>query len=79
MSIIEEMELKIATEILNKAKNKKPVPYTRTFEVINSREKFDLTIMVCPNCEGSKIYNRELKIGFNYCPDCGQKIDWSKK
>lgn len=36
---------------------------------------------ICPNCQGeiSKLNGRPARhiIGTNYCPDCGQALDWS--
>ena len=35
-----------------------------------------LETFVCPNCKGS-LYDEKRNVYHNYCPDCGQAIDWS--
>lgn len=31
----------------------------------------------CPSCKSEKVYMSEYDLKYNYCPDCGQKLDWS--
>lgn len=37
----------------------------------------DLTVVLCPTCNRRLRTERTMAKGDQYCPDCGQKIDWS--
>lgn len=30
----------------------------------------------CPSCKSDRVYMSEYDLKYNYCPDCGQKLDW---
>ena len=32
----------------------------------------------CPTCDSNGVYISEYELIFDYCPNCGQKLDWSK-
>lgn len=32
----------------------------------------------CPTCDSNKVYMSEYEIKHDYCPNCGQAIDWSE-
>ena len=36
------------------------------------------TKSVCPNCDSWDIYSEEFDNKYNFCPNCGQAIDWSE-
>ena len=31
----------------------------------------------CPTCDSNGVYISEYELIFDYCPNCGQKLDWS--
>ena len=33
----------------------------------------------CPSCRGYNVRDEEYTIKWKYCPDCGQRLDWSDK
>lgn len=53
-------------ELVDKETPKKVIKFTS--EITNSEEA--LTFYTCPKC-------RMLLSNDNYCPKCGQKLDWS--
>lgn len=61
----------IGINALEKQIPKKPVAFAdSTF--------FDMTLG-CPNCKNGAIINPcTRKYDYLYCPQCGQKLDWSK-
>ena len=77
----DDRDIALIAAIVEKEIPKKPEPYSTcikgfkkdTFECVN-------TIMyegfVCSIC-GYVLTNDERKNHDNYCPNCGQKIDWS--
>lgn len=32
----------------------------------------------CPTCDSEKVRESEYRIRYDYCPNCGQKLDWSE-
>ena len=32
----------------------------------------------CPNCDSNRVYMQEYELRFDCCPNCGQRLDWSK-
>ena len=32
----------------------------------------------CPSCRGYNVRDEEYTIKRKYCPDCGQRLDWSE-
>lgn len=60
-------ELNIIRELVDKAAPKKP----RNQDTL---EHSEITFGDCPNCGVLDLSNN-----FNYCPVCGQCLDWSKE
>lgn len=60
--------IELAIEILEKQIPKKP------FRIIINGELDD---ELCPTCNSLHIADNYHGIQYNYCPDCGQKLDWS--
>ena len=56
--------------ILNALERNEPVC------VQTSYEDDDNHLFNCPNCDALWYYSNE-KNEWNYCPNCGQKLDWS--
>lgn len=76
----DDQDIDLISEIVMKEIPKKPGPYYTcikgfkkdTFECVYTRM---YSGFVCPIC-GYELTNDERKKHDNYCPDCGQRIDW---
>ena len=66
--------LKTAIEALEKQIPKMPVTRTIYNKYLQQKE----TTRVCPVCGIDTPVPRELSSWESWCPDCGQRIDWSK-
>ncbi len=33
----------------------------------------------CPTCNSNRVYISEYEFRHDYCPNCGQKLDWSEE
>ncbi len=72
-------DIAILQELVDKETPKKPIE-----KIISDAYDYDgqgtfkNKIIQCPNCE-FELYNEYecIDYTFNYCPNCGQKIDWS--
>lgn len=56
------------THLINKEHEQKVI---FTIKTLNDR---DFYISQCPSCD----YYLDANQQFNYCPNCGQKLDWSE-
>ena len=66
--------IEIAIEALEKQIPKMPVTRTIYNKYLQQKE----TTRVCPVCGIDTPVPRELSSWESWCPDCGQRIDWSK-
>ena len=67
--------LRMAINALEKQIPKKP--YIQQVEI----EDYDRDCMECPSCDSFLGYETDCKEEHyqdNYCPNCGQKLDWSE-
>lgn len=58
------------TQALKRDTPKKPHEEHRTREYV---EHGNTAIYRCSSCKG------DLLVGFHFCPDCGQRLDWSEE
>lgn len=69
----------ILKELVDKETPKKPIEkiISDAYDY-DEQSTFKNKIIQCPNCE-FELYNEYecIDYTFNYCPNCGQKIDWS--
>ena len=75
MKICDGEEMDIAINALEKQIPKKP--YIQQVEI----EDYDRDCMECPSCDSFLGYETDCKEEHyqdNYCPNCGQKLDWSE-
>ena len=72
-NILKENQSETEIETLEKQRAKKPV----FFDDVEDEEIKNLCgLWKCPVCE--RIWGDDtLKGLFNYCPECGQKLDWT--
>ena len=77
-------------EILSKKRNKTPheqslhsaLSFTLAYLDRAGSKKIvrgDRGGVYCPKCGGSNLFNLENDRLFNYCPDCGQRIEYGFK
>lgn len=64
-------------ELVDKETPKKPIEKFIS-DGYDEQGTFKNKIIQCPNCE-FELYNEYecIDYTFNYCPKCGQRIDWS--
>lgn len=71
-----EEDYKVLLERLEKQKAKKPLGVD-----LHKKESGNIHLWVCPICEtflsGRRMADEKKSFPPNYCPRCGQKIDWS--
>ena len=75
MKICDGEEMDMAINALEKQIPKKP--YIQQVEI----EDHDRDCMECPSCDSFLGYATDCKEEHyqdNYCPNCGQKLDWSE-
>lgn len=46
-------------------------------DIYDENGYIDPNVCVCPRCKKPAIYDFEYDAKFDYCSDCGQRIDWS--
>ena len=72
-----EEDYKVLLEWLEKQKAKKPLGVD-----LHKKESGNIHLWVCPICEifllGRRMADEKPSLHPNYCPGCGQKIDWSE-
>lgn len=69
----------VACECMEKQISKKPYINQAVIDFIDFQSVEDC--MECPSCDSFLGYASECKeehYQFNYCPNCGQKLDWGK-
>lgn len=79
----DDKDIDLITSIVKKEMPKKPETYSTcikgvkkdTFECVYTRM---YSGFVCPIC-GYELTNDERKNHDNYCPNCGQAIDWEEQ
>ena len=79
----DDQDIYLIKAIVKKEIPKKPEPYStfiKTFEKGTGELKYMTRYdgFMCPIC-GYVLTNDERKNHDNYCPNCGQKIDWSQE
>ena len=76
-------DIELIESIVKKAIPMKPEPYSTCIKAFK-KDTFDCVYtrmysgFVCPIC-GYELTNDEKKKHDNYCPDCGQRIDWEEQ
>lgn len=70
-------------ELVDKATPKKPKVYTDTRNYIdfegNCSGSYEVNVLECPKC-GSYLFDEDDQSkACDYCPHCGQRIDWSEE
>ena len=72
-----EEDYKVLLERLEKQNAKKPLGVD-----LHKKESGNIHLWVCPICEifllGRRMADEKPSLHPNYCPGCGQKIDWSE-
>lgn len=79
----DDQDIDLIEEIVKKEIAQKPEPYSScikgfkkdTFECVYTRMYSGFS---CPTC-GHELTNDERKKHDNYCPKCGQRIDWEEQ
>lgn len=77
----DDQDIDLIAKIVNKEIPQKPGPYS-TCRNVYKKDTFEYvtTIMYkgfnCPIC-GYELTNNEREKHDNYCPNCGQRLDWS--
>lgn len=73
----DKQDIAILQELIDKETPKKPIEKIISYDY-DEQGTFKNKIIQCPNCE-FELYNEYecIDYTFNYCPNCGQKIDWS--
>lgn len=69
--IEDDAAIEMAIKALEKRKPRRP--YTN---VIHYPYQPDVTAVQCPACRRRLRTRRTMAKGDNYCPECGQAIDW---
>ena len=71
-----EEALEYLVQRIEKQKAKKPLGVD-----LHKKESGNIHLWVCPICEifllGRRMADEKKSFHPNYCPSCGQKIDWS--
>ena len=78
----DDKDIDLITEIVKKEIPQNPEPYStfiKTFEKGTGELKYMTRYdgFSCPTC-GHELTNDERKKHDNYCPKCGQRIDWEE-
>lgn len=79
----DDQDIDLIASIVEKEIPQNPDPYSTCIKEF-IKEKMELvTVMkykgfMCPSC-GYELTNNEMNIHCNYCPHCGQRIDWSEE
>ena len=72
-----EEDYKVLLEWLEKQKAKKPLGVD-----LHRKESGNIHLWVCPICQifllGRRMADEKPSLHPNYCPWCGQKIDWNE-
>lgn len=65
--------IKIIKELVDKER-----PLTVSYDYDGYADGYPVYDMAtCPNCE--RIFEVDVEEEYKYCPNCGQKLDWSRK
>ena len=77
IEVATEKDYKFLLECYTKQKAKKPLGVD-----LHKKESGNIHLWVCPICEifllGRRMADEKPSLHPNYCPGCGQKIDWSE-
>lgn len=68
-----EKAFKVLDELVEKEKPQKLERYADGYDE-EGNEVYDMS--VCPECH--REFEADYTEHFNYCPNCGQKLDWSE-
>lgn len=68
-------EFEFMEAAVRKAKAEKTIERYTRYDI---NGEYDGDFCKCPNCKHEIIDGYNLGGDYNYCPDCGQKLDWSE-